>query len=68
MQRLRLIGLGLATLVAFFAWKALGQDVHGDRLSGWTYSVSAPPLAAAYADPGGRLSDGEHGRDHTAIW
>ena len=41
----------------------------GPQLGGWSYTLSARPLAEQYADPGDRLSDGKSGRSGgTAIW
>jgi len=37
-------------------------------LSGWTYATTAPPLSEQYADPGGRLNDGQAGSSKSAIW
>ena len=37
-------------------------------LTGWTYQVAARPLSDQYADPGGRLNDGDNSRTKTAIW
>lgn len=58
--------LSLTVLVGFSPGWA--QEPPGARLQGWTYAVTAPPLADTYADPGGRLADGVHGRERTAIW
>ncbi|NUQ01589.1 MAG: hypothetical protein HUU35_17225, partial [Armatimonadetes bacterium] len=38
------------------------------KLDSWTYQTAARPLADQYADPGGRLQDGETGRGKTVIW
>ena len=37
-------------------------------LTGWTYHTASPPLAEQYADPGGRLTDGESSGSKAAIW
>ena len=55
-------------IVSFTTLPQLSAQEHGPKLTGWTYRTTSRPLSEQYADPGGRLTDGQTGRGKTAIW
>ena len=60
--------LTLLLVAPLAALPQLSAQELGPKLTGWTYRTSSRPLADRYADPGGRLADGQTGRGKTAIW
>lgn len=62
MRRLRLIHVVVTLLCLYAAAQAQGA------LEDWTYRTDAYYLSDQYADPGGRLHDGDPGRDATVIY
>lgn len=55
-------------LLAFLVASACLAGPFETPLIGWTYQTTSPPLAEQYADPGGRLNDGQFGGSKAVIW